>query len=406
MTISSSQLSSESPVSAVSASRFRKTDSAATYAGLVALAAGHFAVDVCTGIWPVYKTIAHLDVAKAGLIATLGSLVANGLQVAFGVVADRGFRRACLIGGLLLAGCVSAVPYTQSYAWLFLLVFGTGIGSAIFHPSATGTASGFSHSRKGVFIAIFLAGGYLGYAVSQILFTSIYYFYHKATIVLMTIPILAAVSIIIWVRQEELPTNRKSLLSFLPQIRNLAPLFGVQSLSGAVQLTLVFLLPDFLSQRNVPNWMSQGGAHFALILGGCLSLLPAGYASDRWGTRGVLIAANAGTGTILAFLLLAPLDLPSTLLAIVAFGICNGANGVVAISEGNRLLPGQASAVSAILMGLPWCVSALSPLIAGNLANAASGGSAALALGWFTTCIPVALLISLTVSDSARKKQS
>jgi FSR family fosmidomycin resistance protein-like MFS transporter len=58
-------------------------------ASLLALVGGHFAVDCCTGIWPVFKTLAHLDIVRAGLIATAGSMAGNGLQVAFGLLADR-----------------------------------------------------------------------------------------------------------------------------------------------------------------------------------------------------------------------------------------------------------------------------------------------------------------------------
>ncbi len=39
------------------------------YWTLLAVAGGHFAVDCCAGIWPVFKTLACLDLVKAGLLA-------------------------------------------------------------------------------------------------------------------------------------------------------------------------------------------------------------------------------------------------------------------------------------------------------------------------------------------------
>ena len=72
-------------------------------------------------------------------------------------------------------------------------------------------------------------------------------------------------------------------------------------------------------------------------------------------------------------------------------------NGVVAISEGNRLLPGQASGVSALLMGMPWCIAALGPVVAGLLADPARGGTPAGALGWFLLLMPFTLAASLLV---------
>jgi hypothetical protein len=74
-----------------------------------------------------------------------------------------------------------------------------------------------------------------------------------------------------------------------------------------------------------------------------------------------------------------------------------GVNNIAAVAEGNRLLPGQASAVSALLMGLPWCVAALGPVVAGVLADPARGGTPAGALAWFLLLMPLGLAAALGV---------
>ena len=81
----------------------------------------------------------------------------------------------------------------------------------------------------------------------------------------------------------------------------------------------------------------------------------------------------------------------------LGFGALNGVNSVVAVSEGSRVLPGHASAVSALLMGLPWCVAALGPVVAGLLADPARGGTPSAALGWFALLLPLAVAASLFV---------
>ena len=70
----------------------------------------------------------------------------------------------------------------------------------------------------------------------------------------------------------------------------------------------------------------------------------------------------------LALGLLRPRGSTSTLdlLVVMAVGAFNGINNMAAVAEGNRLLPGQASGVSALLMGLPWCIAALGPVVAGG----------------------------------------
>ena len=177
----------------------------------------------------------------------------------------------------------------------------------------------------------------------------------------------------------------------------LGSLFLVQACASAVNTTLIFLLPDLLLQRRAPSWMVEGGGHFALVAGGCLALVPAGHMADRWGARRVLSAANLASGALLLALLARTRGSWPDLALVLAFGALNGVNSVVAVSEGSRVLPGHASAVSALLMGLPWCVAALGPVVGGLLADPDRGGTPSSALGWFALLLPLAFAASLFV---------
>jgi FSR family fosmidomycin resistance protein-like MFS transporter len=367
------------------------------WASLVALASGHFAVDCCTGIWPVYKTLAHLDIAKAGLIATSGSIAGNALQVAFGILADRGWRKHLMIGGVLLAGAITVVPWMHSYTLMFAVVLATYVGSAAFHPSGTGAAASLSRSRTGVLVGLFLAGGYGGYALSQIVFSTVYEGARPFTPVLLLIPLTAAITIGATVPSATLERRAGAGARVLlrRQWSPLAALFAVQVFATAANVALIFLLPDLLESRHAPGWMVRGGGHFALVIGGCLSLIPAGHAADRWGARRVLLVANVATGVLLTALLLRPHASPADLAIVAAFGAFNGMNNVVTVAEGNRILPGQASGVSALMMGLPWCFAATAAVIGGVLADPARGGTPAGALWWLGIAIPLALVASL-----------
>ncbi|HVO12775.1 MAG TPA: MFS transporter [Vicinamibacteria bacterium] len=149
---------------------------------LLALAGGHFATDCCSGIWPVFKTVAHLDLALAGLIATVSSMAGNGLQLAFGAFADRDGRKRLLVIGVASAAAVTFVPWARgSYLVMALLVMAAQIGSAAFHPAAAGAASSLSRRRAGFLLGLFFAGGYLGYSLSQFLFTAVYHAAARAT---------------------------------------------------------------------------------------------------------------------------------------------------------------------------------------------------------------------------------
>jgi hypothetical protein len=108
----------------------------------------------------------------------------------------------------------------------------------------------------------------------------------------------------------------------------------------------------------------------------------------------VLLVANSATGVLLAVLLLRHSVSTLDLALVMAFGGFGGMNNVVSVSEGNRLLPGQAGAVSALLMGMPWCVAASAATLAGVLADPTRGGSPVTALAWIGLAIPLALAAS------------
>lgn len=60
---------------------------------LALLFVSHLILDFFTGIWPIYKTIAQIDLAKAGLIAGLSGFIGEFLQIFFGYFSDRGYRK-------------------------------------------------------------------------------------------------------------------------------------------------------------------------------------------------------------------------------------------------------------------------------------------------------------------------
>lgn len=366
---------------------------------LAALSAAHFAVDCCTGIWPVFKSLAQLDLVKAGLIATVGSMTANGLQIVFGTLADRGWRKHMLVGGTVLAGAITFVPYAGSYALMFALQLATALGSAAFHPSGAGAAGEVSSSRTGVMIGIFLAGGFLGYGFSQLLFTALYVRAAGSTPAILGVPLAAAATLAALLpagrRGRPAPAHPRRALG--ARATGLLPLFGVQVFATTAFQSLVFLLPELMAARRAPDWIAHGGAHFGLVAGGCLALLPAGHSADRWGARRVLVVGNAATGVLLAVLLAGSGAPVAGLVLVTACGLFNGVNTVVTVAEGNRMLPGHASAVSSLLMGVPWCLGALGPVVAGALAEPARGGSPVLALSWLGLAIPLALVSALLV---------
>ncbi len=364
--------------------------------GLVALMLAHASVDIAMGVWTVYKTLAGLDLAIAGLVATAAGFTANASQIGFGLAADRGWQRMLLVVGVLLTGAVFWLPMASGWPVMALIVFSASIGSSMFHPAGAAWAGAVSAQRTGLFVALFLVGGYLGTASSQALFSAVWLRCGPWTAGLYVLPVLTAAALAATVRGQ--PRARAPLAATFGLIRQhrreLGVLFALQVTSTTSVLALMFLLPDLLASRSAPLWLVAGAGHAALVLGACAALVPAGHLADRLGPRLVLGLGNALSGLALAAILLLPTAGPVVVLILLAiFGCMNAANNPVIIASGNRVMPGQGAAASALLMGLPWCVAAVAPFIGGVLADPRHGGSPASAIAWLGLSIPLSLLI-------------
>jgi len=55
-------------------------------------------------------------------------------------------------------------------------------------------------------------------------------------------------------------------------------------------------------------------------------------------------------------------------------------------------------------MGLPWCLAAMTPAIAGTLADPSNGGTPAVALRWIFLTIPAALVAAAFLGTRQRRE--
>ena len=126
---------------------------------LALLWAAHFLVDFMLGVWSVYKTIAGLDLAAAGLIAALCAFTGEGAQLFFGSLSDRGHGKRLIVFGVVLTAVNALLALTNSYALVFFLFLATCIGSGAFHPCAVALVGGLTDRQNWLFIAVRLPLG-------------------------------------------------------------------------------------------------------------------------------------------------------------------------------------------------------------------------------------------------------
>lgn len=333
------------------------------YLTLALLWLGHFLVDFMISVFPVYKTMANMDLGMAGIIAGGCALLGEGSQLLFGEWSDRGYRRLLIAFGIFAACAALGVVYCQSAWMMFPCLLVCYLGSAAFHPSAASLVSRLSVQSKALFMTIFASGGSFGLAAGQIGFY-LAYMNLGNLIALIVIPSLFLALIVAFCRFPEVkrttPRTPVSLLTMgkLFQQRDLRLLYITLACNTTVFFGFMFLLPDLLVSRGYPDWICFGGGHLATILGGATMMVPSGMLADRYSARTVILGSMVlGLGCFYLFLLTPQLSAPVILILLFVLGSLSGIVHPVGVSLANQFLPTHPGLVSAFAMGMVWCVA-------------------------------------------------
>lgn len=360
----------------------------------------HFAIDMFTGIWPIYKSIGQLDLVRAGFIAMVGGVAGNMLQVVFGLYGDCGFRKFFIILGIFGVSAACFFPYTNSYVLLMIMVFATYIGSSAFHPSATGLVSLLTKHKKGFAIASFISGGSLGFAFSQVIFKKIYLAFDGRTSMLAIFPSIILILIFFTKLEDGNRVSKKisvksELLKLIRTCKgSLLVLYIIEVCMASSIIGLIFILPEVVGLKGYGQYWSLGGAHMLFVLGASLIIIPAGHYSDLSSQKRVIFISIVAA-IILYYLFLAlpqiglVVFIPLVILLGGAMGICNP----VGVALGNRLVSGQVSLVSALLMGFAWGGGSFAPFLVGYMSKKL--GTPIYALYYMGGFMVIALVLTL-----------
>jgi MFS transporter, FSR family, fosmidomycin resistance protein len=363
-----------------------------TIGAFIAVVVAHLMADFMgMSVWPVYKTLAGLDVAKAGWIATIIAMSGTALQPLFGSFADRfGPRRVILLGTLLTSFALLLGPLTDYqttldrllpalfglsgfYLVMFIILAAGRLGQDMFHPAGAGLAGSFSARRGSTFLAVFIAVGSIGFGLSQIVFRTVYNSFGHHTEILLIPAAILWVFIWKWCRPAEVPhSGRISVIASLQDLRPVAgsilALFLILAISAGVNSGLFFLLPEFAHEKGYPAWIGQGGGFGMIIVGATLFMVPMGHLADRIGRRKTLIAMMIMSAISYHAIVRLTLPVPAFILLCIVGGAFLGTVNPLGVAFGQRIAPREnVSIVSAILMGWAWCLGGTVPSIVGEL---------------------------------------
>ncbi len=375
--------------------------------GLSLIWCSHLLMDFMLGVWPVYKTMANLDLVVAGLIASLSIFIGEGLQLYFGYLSDRGHQQKLLTLGIGLTATIPFLSYVENEWLLFIMIACAYVGSGAFHPSGTGLVLNKAKSKSS-FIAFFACGGMVGAASSQILYTFLYYRFEGQTWFL-ALPILFCTlgcAFFTFPQREgqSQDINFKQVLQALRPLKHqLSLLYIIHVLLQVVVMSFTFLLPDMLKVKGYEEWFCLGGGYFCFIMGAVLTSIPIGYCVDKIGYRLVLTAiVVASTSLLYVFLALESLSLIPPIFLLFLLGGTMGVFIPVVVAGGTENVPAYTrSFVSALYMGGTTCLAGFGPILASLLASFFDDQQAAVtALQTLSSLYIVSLILIYYLPDS------
>lgn len=334
------------------------------------LSTAHFVLDSYSSfifpLLPLLATKLSLKPAQIGVLTPTLMITSSLMQPIYGMLSDRYLKRSMAVFGPLLAAvCLSCIGLANSLPMLLAIVICGGIGIGSFHPQGAAIVSraaavdGGKH--QGMVMSVFSSTGTVGYALGPLIIALVvsrfgleYSWYTMGWgLVMWALMFKYCPPLEQLTRHADAPSLSTALrAAWVPLTLLYFAVVLRSAVSVSVQTFLPFALKDSGLTTTQVSWVLAGFLFFG-GLGGFFG----GALADRLGARRVslvsmllatplLLAAFAVDGSLRYALLLAGgtvLNLPIPISVVMA----------------QRLVPGGASTVSALVMGFAWGAGAL-----------------------------------------------
>jgi FSR family fosmidomycin resistance protein-like MFS transporter len=325
---------------------------------------------------PLMALKLKLTPAQAGWIPPILTISSSLMQPVYGMISDRWLKRSMSVSGPLIAAVfLSSIGVATSVPMLLAIVVLGGIGVGMFHPQSAAlvtraaTADGGRH--QGMVMSVFSSAGTVGYALGPIIIAAVvsavglerswYTMVWGVAMWLLLVKYCPALE-----RKEkaaDAPTLSQALrAAWVP----LTLLYFAVVLRSAVSVSVQTFLPFLLRHEGVTETTASlvlGGFLFFGGVGGFFG----GALADRFGARRVSLIAML-LATPLLLVALSMHGLQSHLLLMLGGTLLN-LPIPVSVVMAQRLVPGGASTVSALMMGFAWGAGALLAPVTGAMST-------------------------------------
>jgi FSR family fosmidomycin resistance protein-like MFS transporter len=276
--------------------------------GVLLVSLCHFIHDVYSSflapLLPLLIEKLSMSLARAGLLTTVMQLPSL-LNPLIGVWADRISVRWFII----LAPATTAIPMSllglaPGYGVLLIIVFITGISTAIFHVPSPVIIAKLSGNFNGRGMSFFMTGGELARSLGPMVAVgAVSWLGLEGYYPVMVFGVLASAWLYLQFKDVSVNTGQGSKTTVTATWREmrfiLLPLAGILVARGFMHASLITFLPTFIKLQTGDLWLA--GISLTLVeAAGVVGVLVAGFLSDTFGRRQVLLVSLIGAPLLLA----------------------------------------------------------------------------------------------------------
>jgi MFS transporter, FSR family, fosmidomycin resistance protein len=358
------------------------------YQGLVPACVPYFVLD---------RHYGYLAASGLSLAATLGSALP---QLVVGFMVDR-YSLSWMAGaGVSLAGLgVGMSGVLPGYALVWVVLFVTGLGVAMFHPAA-GKAARRAAADSASAMSIFAAGGNVGFFLAPVLATPALDAMGLGATALFVPPAVLTGFVLLRHQQRTKPAARRATAAVGTDRWRPFLLLTAIEITRSVNFfgTSTFIELYWITHLHASRPIA-GAALTCFLFGGIAGTLLGGRIADRFGLTKTVLAGNAAAIPALIALRACP-SAGIALAAALASGVAVRIPFSVLVKLGQDYLPSRPGTAAGVTLGLAVSAGGLAAPVFGAVA-AAYGTPAVFTLLCLLPVPAVALSLLLPEPKSA-----
>jgi FSR family fosmidomycin resistance protein-like MFS transporter len=345
---------------------------------LLILAAGHFTVDMYSGMIPVLFTAFRdkfdIDLGTVGLISLAYTGMASVSQPIFGLMADRFGTRFTGIAQIWTSMLFATLGFIPSFPMLLFVAGLAGLGSGWFHPFGALNASAvISGQHRNTAMSMYISGGTIGVALGPLIAAGLIAVFGLEGLGFMVIPGTVIGLWLLVAMKQAAVKGRPRRVAGTPRVKEYVPFAIIAVVVGVMMLRQI---PTIGVENFIPVWYKDMGysASFysalatTVVLATAIGALGVGTLADKYGRRSVMLATMILTVPAVWFFT----EFPGNwaFLSGACIGFLAASTSPILLVMAQQLMQGRAGAASGLILGLGFISGAIATPVFGSIADA------------------------------------